>query len=640
VSTRASSRSPDSRRRRTRKRLAWQWALLVAALVVGVGALFGFAFAGSPTKLPAGAQVAGVPVGGLHPDEARARLERRADRVRHVPVEFRAGGRTWRIRPSALGVEVNWAAGVEAARRQGEGFAPFRGLRRIGVRVFGSDIHPPTEVYEPGLDFFVSKLAREIDRPDRAAALRLRGLKVAVVPGRDGLALERKAAAQAIVGALAGFSRVPVELPVRVRRPSVTASKLRPAADEARTALSAPVTLALDETRWRLPRWRLAGLLDLPNGGERKLALGGREADRWLARLKRSVNRPARNADFLITSTGVEIVPERDGVQLDVLAASRAILAAALRKDGRVARLRVARKEAERTAAEAKRMGIKGLVASYETIYGGEPNRLHNVRLVAALIDRTLIAPGATFSFNGTTGERSADKGFLEAPVIINGELQTGLGGGVCQVSTTVFNAAFDAGLPITARTNHALYIDHYPTGRDATVNYPDLDLKFVNDTGKWLLLRTLVGSSSLTVALFGTPVHRRVESETAPLRVTGDPTVKRVADPERLVGETSLESYGEPARTTSVRRRVYSASGKLLSDDSWSSYYRAEPRVVIYGTKPKPKPPPPPPPPPPTTTGEEPPPPTTTGEEPPPPPTTTGEEPPPAPPAARHVKP
>ena len=102
--------------------------------------------------------------------------------------------------------------------------------------------------------------------------------------------------------------------------------------------------------------------------------------------------------------------------------------------------------------------------------------------------------------------------------MIINGELQTGLGGGVCQVSTTVFNAAYEAGLKITSRTNHALYISHYPLGRDATVNYPDTDLRFVNDTDHWLLLRTFVGSSSLTVTLYGTSPHRRVESEAAPL--------------------------------------------------------------------------------------------------------------------------
>jgi vancomycin resistance protein YoaR len=606
----------------------------LAAVVAGVGALLGFAFAGSTAKLPAGSQVAGVDVGGLETGEARKLLERRADRLRHVPVEFRAAGRSWRIRPSSLGVEVDWGAGIEAAQRHGEGFGPLRGIRRLGVRVFGTDIHPPTEVYEPALEFLVDDLAGKIGQDHRDAAVKLRGLGVGVVPARPGRRLDREAATQTIVEALSGFQRVPVSLPVRVERPSVTADDLQPAAAQARTALSAPVTLAHETTRWRLPRWRIAGLLDLPSDGDRELRIAGAKADRWLSVLARSVNRPARNADFRITAGNtVAIVPERDGLKLDTDAARRAILAAALRPSNRVARLSVQRSAAERTAAEARRMGIRGLVANYTTIYGGEPNRLHNVRLVSALVDRTLIAPGAEFSFNRTTGERTADKGFREAPVIINGELQTGLGGGVCQVSTTVFNAAYDAGLPITNRTNHSLYISHYPTGRDATVNYPDLDLKFVNDTGKWLLLRTFVGSSSLTVALYGTPVQRRVESEAAPLRVIAQPATKRVPDPERFVGETSLESYGEPSRATSVRRRVYSASGKLLSDDTWSSSYVSEPRVVRVGTKPRPKPPPPPPkkpPPPPTTTEEEPPPP------PPPPPTTTEEEPPLPPPPGR----
>jgi vancomycin resistance protein YoaR len=238
-------------------------------------------------------------------------------------------------------------------------------------------------------------------------------------------------------------------------------------------------------------------------------------------------------------------------------------------------------------------MGITGLVGAYETFYGGVANRIHNVQLVAHLIDDHFIAPGQEFSFNGTTGERSEDKGFLEAPVIINGELKTGLGGGVCQVSTTTFNAAYEAGLSITDRTNHALYISHYPLGRDATVNYPDTDLKFVNDTDHWLWLRTYVGSSSLTVALYGTPQNRRVESDVAPLVVTGPPSVKRVPDPNLTVGETALEESGSPSRSTSVRRRVYTSDGELLYDHTWYSSYRSEPRVVRVGTKPKPVQPP-----------------------------------------------
>jgi vancomycin resistance protein YoaR len=232
-------------------------------------------------------------------------------------------------------------------------------------------------------------------------------------------------------------------------------------------------------------------------------------------------------------------------------------------------------------------MHISGLVASYETFYGGEANRISNVQLVSHLIDGHVIAPGATFSFNETTGARTQDKGFKIAPVIINGELKTGLGGGVCQVSTTVFNAAYEAGLPITARTNHALYISHYPQGRDATVNYPDVDLRFVNDTGHPLLLRTWVGSSSLTVALYGTPTHRRVVSDVAPLKVTGAPPVKRVVDTTLAPGEHVVDSSGEPSRSTSVRRRVYSADGKLLHDSVFYSSYSAEPAIVRVATKP-----------------------------------------------------
>jgi vancomycin resistance protein YoaR len=235
-------------------------------------------------------------------------------------------------------------------------------------------------------------------------------------------------------------------------------------------------------------------------------------------------------------------------------------------------------------------MGITGVVATYETFYGGDPNRIHNVQLVAHLVDNKLIAPGATFSFNGTTGERSAAKGFLEAPVIVNGELQTGLGGGVCQVSTTVFNAAFEAGLPITARTNHALYISHYPLGRDATVDYPDIDLKFVNDTGHWLLLRTWVGSSSLTVGLYGTPVHRRVDSVAQPLRVVAPPPVQKTVDATLKPGQVVVDDPGVPAQSTSVERKVYSSSGRLLSDQTWYSSYRAEPKIIRVGPKAAPK--------------------------------------------------
>src|SRR4029450_519547 len=283
---------------------------------------------------------------------------------------------------------------------------------------------------------------------------------------------------------------------------------------------------------------KMASFLELPHDGQRELHIGGPEAKEYFDNLARAVARAPREVDFSVDDAGkAHMIRSRDGRKLDVEASEKALLAAALRPVNRTAQLVVIAAEPKLSTEKAKTMGITGLVGRYTTFYGGDANRIHNVQLVAQLIDRHLIAPHSTFSFNKTTGERNAAQGFLEAPVIINGELKTGLGGGVCQVSTTVFNAAYEAGLPITARTNHALYISPYPRGRDATVNYPDTDLRFINDTGHWLLLRTWVGSSSLTVALYGTPVHRRVVSETAPLVTHGTIPTKAEYDPALLPG-------------------------------------------------------------------------------------------------------
>jgi vancomycin resistance protein YoaR len=412
-------------------------------VIAVLGALFGLAFAGSPSTLADGVRIGGIDVGGLSTDHARRFLERRSRALAGVPVVFTAAGRRWQLRPRQMGVEVDWRAAVDSAARQGGGAGPLRGFRRIEVRVFGADVEPPVRVYDAALGYELDRFARAVRRPRREPRIRLRGLTPVVVPGRPGRALDRTAAADLVVHALAGLTRRPIALPVRLDKPRLVASDLAAAKTKVGIALSAPVRLQLGATRWRVPRWRLAQLLSLPSDGRRVLAIGGAPADRWFASLAKTIDRPARDADFAVTTTGVHVVPALSGLSLDVPATARALLAAALSPTRRVAQVAVQRAAPSRSTTEAERMGITGLVSSYETIYGGDPNRIHNVQLVAHLVDRHLIAPGKEFSFNRTTGERTAAKGFREAPVIINGEVQTGLGGGVCQVSTTVFNAAY-----------------------------------------------------------------------------------------------------------------------------------------------------------------------------------------------------
>jgi vancomycin resistance protein YoaR len=581
------------RRRRARsRRVLVQRLLALTTIAVVAGLGLGLAFAGSPGRIAEGVSVAGVDLGGLTPGDATAKLEARARAVANVPVVFVVGGHRWRLRPGNLGVEADWAAAAKLAEQHGDGFGPLRGFRRLGVRVFGADVSPPTRVWARALNYELLRMDRAVGAPHRDASVVLHGLRPAIVPGRVGRGLDRKAAAKAIVKALAGFERgTRVALPVRVDQPTVTAADLDPALARVRTALSARIRMSLGSSSWWLQPGQLATLLSLPHEGTSSLAIGGAAAERYFQRLGRGIGRPPRDATFRVLESGrVFVVPSRPGRVIDVPATRRNMLAAALSPTTRSARVVVTTQDANRTTAEARALGITTRISRYETIYGGDPNRIHNVQLVARLIDGKLIAPGATFSFNHATGARTANKGFLEAPVIINGELTTGLGGGVCQVSTTVFNAAYEAGLRITARTNHALYISHYPQGRDATVDYPDVDLKFVNDTPHWILLRTFVGSYSLVVDLYGPPIHRRVVSQTRPLVETGPAPIKRIPDPTLFKGVTVLEDSGEPSRSTSVRRLVYLPSGKLLYDNSWYSSYRGEDRVVRVGTKERPK--------------------------------------------------
>ena len=583
---------PARRRTRLQRRVFWQRTAIVGAIAALAAVVLGLAFAGSPSRLADGVRVAGVDVGGMTPKQAERLLEQKSAALAAVPVTFQAGLHAWRLQPRRLGIQVDWAAAVDAVRRQGQGFGPLRGFRRLDLRFFGADVAPPTQVYDAALNYWLDRIEQTVNSPHRDAAIVLHGLTPAVVPSRTGQVLDRHAAAATLVRALASLNREPVGLPVRVDRPKVTAGDLTVTQAQVRTALSAPVHLTLGETRWNLRPARIARLLELPADGRRDLRIAGTGASAWFTALSKRVDRKPEDATWAISSKRIRVVPDKPGYLLDVPHSATAVLHAALVTEAslRSAKLIVEKAEADRSTQEARAMQIRGLVASYETFYGGEANRIHNVQLVSHLVDAHVIAPGATFSFNQATGARTADKGFKEAPVIINGELQTGLGGGVCQVSTTVFNAAYEAGLPIVSRTNHALYISHYPQGRDATVNYPDVDLKFTNDTGHWLLLRTWVGSSSLTVALYGTPVHRRVVSDVAPLLTTGPIPTKKVPDPALYVGQQSVEQTGSPPRKTSVRRRVYSADGKLLYDTVFYSSYVGEPSVVDVGTRPRPE--------------------------------------------------
>jgi vancomycin resistance protein YoaR len=581
--------------RRPVKVAVWVVGGLAAALVASA-----VAFAGPREEIAKGVRVAGVDVGGLGSSEAETLLARKATRYSSIPVAFTAGTTRWSLRPEQLDLRADWGRAVADARAAGDAPWLFRGVKRLQVRLFGTEVEPRADVYEPSLRFYVGRIADAVRLAPQNAAIVLRGLRPVVVPSREGRELDGRRAERVIVAALAGFSRRPVRLPVRERAPAVATGELVPVAEEVRTALSGPVRFGYNGTHWRIHPPELATFLSLPGDGRSELRIGGPAAKSYFARLSRAVDRKPRDANYAVTSGGrVDVVPGANGRELDVAATEEALLGAAVSRDRRDAGLVVRTVEPELTTREARSYRITRLLSSFATAYAGDADRIRNLQRAISLLDGTLIGPGDAFSFNDVVGPRTEERGFRPAPIIMNGEYEEGIGGGVSQVATTVFNAAWEAGLKISDRTAHDLYISRYPLGRDATVNFPDIDLRFVNDTGHWLFMRAVSGETGIAVSLLGAPTERRVVSNTGPLREIGPPRVKKILDPTLFEGERVVVEDGEPARSITVTRTVYEG-GKVLYSETWTTSYRSEAKTVRVGTLTRPAPPAPVAPPPP----------------------------------------
>jgi vancomycin resistance protein YoaR len=584
------SESPiySTSRRRSRKALPTP---TVVALVVGgalvLGALLGLAFAGSSRELAAGTQIAGIDVGGLTRRQAIAKLESSFEEVSAVPVEFVAGTETYSLAANQLAVQPDWAAAVAVAGRSADGFGPIRGFRRLRTRIFGAEVLPRLSVSDGALEYALDRIAAGVDAIPRSAALARRGLRVVVVPGRSGAELDRDAAAEAIVRTLGTLERpgLTLQLPVAVVAPQVTAAMLAGPAARARLVLSAPVRLRGANRSFRLPRHRLAELVVLPSDGATRLAIAGPAAEAYFRGLSDRVGRPAEDARFEVSGDKVRVVPSREGVELDVSGTARALLLAATRRANRVADLQLVRSRPDLTTERALAMGIDTRMAGYRTYYSGTADRITNLQLGVRALDGTLVPPGGTFSLNDAIGERTLERGFRPAPVIIGNEYAEEVGGGTSQVATTVFNAAWEAGLRITERHPHSLYISRYQLGRDATVYWPSLDLKFQNDTSSWVLVKGLTEADAIHVLIYGGE-RRRVESSATPLVVTGGAPRKLVKDPTLEKGKRVVEEEGSRPSRTSATRTIYGPDGKIIRTETWATSYKGETRIVRVGTK------------------------------------------------------
>ncbi len=320
-----------------------------------------------------------------------------------------------------------------------------------------------------------------------------------------------------------------------------------------------------------------------------KVKYNENKLDSILAQLQDTVNRPPRNATLSLKTGG--IIAEEEGRQLELPTLKNWIETELNQMDGGSIVLPVAPIRPEITAKELAENGIKELVAMYTTVFNPEDaNRTINVKLSAQKINGKLIYPGQTFSYNDTVGPREKEQGFKEAMEIINGEFVPGIGGGVCQVSSTLYNAVILAGLQVVERTNHSKPLSYVPVGRDATVVYNTLDFKFVNDSPAPVMIMAETIGDKLNIGIFGQrALDKNIDIVIASQRAI-QPAIVKKADPALAPGEKKIEKPGKPGYDVVVMRIIRDNSGRELKREVLSrDKYAPDNTVVRTGPEPSP---------------------------------------------------
>lgn len=306
---------------------------------------------------------------------------------------------------------------------------------------------------------------------------------------------------------------------------------------------------------------------------------------RLLTDLASELDARPRDAEVTVRSGAVVLVARsRSGQTLDV-EATRARVVAALEAGVPQIEAVVRIVAPEFTTEEAGDLRV--LLASYTTRMAANPNRTHNIALASGFVHGVILPPDGVFSYNKTVGPRTLERGFKEAPVLVDDELVPGDGGGICQVSSTLFNVALLADFKILSRTNHSRPVAYLPAGRDATVVYAALDLLFRNTTGRHVLLWTEVRDSRLTISAFGTPAETKeivilIEDREVIPPPSGTVTKH---DPELAAG-TVVTREAQPGLRVKTYRVVKVGGEVARREYIGTSYYRPVPRTIKVGTK------------------------------------------------------
>jgi vancomycin resistance protein YoaR len=559
----------------------------------------------SGSALP-GVSIGPLDVSGLNRTEIEAAVAAQIPYPQSGRIVLRDGGRTWTATPSQLGASLDSADLATEALGVGRTGDPLhRAVEQVRAWFAGARIPPILVLDEAAAAVYLNSVAAQVDLPTVEAGVTIVGRDVELQPGQVGRQLDLPKAIDSIAAAAAPMADAVVDLPIREMPPAILDASAQAAV--ARQLLSQPFSLTADGAGpWTFQPEDLAGLIrfrriQADGATQLVVALDDAQLIPYLTGLAPDLARNPDNARFIFNDDTRQLDLIRSAVigrTLDVEASIDAIQAAVASAQHSVPLVfsTVDPEIGDNVTAEQLGITENVLMASYNidgasTFFNGSSSeRIQNIKTAAAQFHGVLVAPGATFSMADYLGDVSLDNGYAEALIIYGNRTIKGVGGGVCQVSTTLFRAVFFGGYPIVERHPHAYRVGYYEQGTgspgpglDATVFVPEVDFKFTNDTPYWLLMETYIYGNQLQWKFYSTSDGRTVRWSSDRSKEVDAPEAIYRENNDLPKGKIEQVDYSADGLDVVVQRTVL-RDGEVLHSDRIKTHYLPWRAIYEYG--------------------------------------------------------
>ncbi len=479
-------------------------------------------------------------------------------------------------------------------------------LQRFGLFFVGEDVPLTIDVPEGAVEKLSKTIDKSIGQERVDANVFVNNGKAEIVPGKDGKAVDRAELTAALSNALlGGESTTTFEAPVTDAHSRITTEQAQEACEQIDKAISAGATFTYDGKSWtaqpaELGDWTYLETVEDNDGYKLHIYI---DEDIATKAIVRGVNATIKSDKIKVTfegsgeditvhtqgDTSIPEVPQTVAELNDALYGENGRAWSATQEKEPI-KLDVSASTAPETLSvkQAEDLGIITVIGEYTTEfsnYEGTENRNHNIKLVADILDGSVArANGGVWSFNEQSGDTTKDPPFASAGSIVDGRHVDSIGGGICQVATTVFNAVYEAGLDIVERHNHSYYISNYPAGRDVGVSYGEMEFKWKNSLPNDVLLKLSYTDTSVTAKLYSVETGYTVTSENGEWQKGAKYGVEFVEDSSLAPGSSYTETAGEDGSSITVKRTVKDSKGTIISEQQFDSVYWAQNEVIVIG--------------------------------------------------------